>query len=391
MSFLKVTAMNWQRSKFWGQFWPLRKLSLFLILLTIAVSLGPIHADHYNNFLIFRASFFHLLQGQNLYGLFPADHFDYYKYSPTFALLMAPWALFPTAIGAVLWNLVGVLAMLLAVAGLPLGNKEKSLLIWMVLPEWIGSMQNFQSNCLMAALVAGCALLLERNRVVWAACLVALAIHIKIFGVVAVVLAATHPRRWVFAAALVGWTLGLAILPLVFLTSSQLLTEYGEWFHLLRWDNAQSVGYSVMGIWEGLTGQRLPNLPVQLAGALGLCLPVVLQKIKTQQDRMIYLGQLLIWLVIFNHKSESPTFVIAMFGFGIWYFFSPRGRPQKVMVFLTLLMVSVFFSDVFPKGIRNDYVEPLAMKAWPLFATWLWSLGAMVWPASVSNECQSAV
>jgi hypothetical protein len=40
----------------------------------------------YNNFRIFKFSFYHLVQGKDIYQLFPDDHWDLYKYSPGFAL-----------------------------------------------------------------------------------------------------------------------------------------------------------------------------------------------------------------------------------------------------------------------------------------------------------------
>src|SRR5436190_183986 len=45
-----------------------------------------------NNFRIFRAASRHLVAGANLYAAYPAEHFDFFKYSPTFALLFAPLA-----------------------------------------------------------------------------------------------------------------------------------------------------------------------------------------------------------------------------------------------------------------------------------------------------------
>src|SRR5881227_1670900 len=40
-----------------------------------------------NNFRVFRSATINLLAGRDLYAAHPEQHFDYYKYSPTFALL----------------------------------------------------------------------------------------------------------------------------------------------------------------------------------------------------------------------------------------------------------------------------------------------------------------
>ena len=47
------------------------------------------------NFEIFRTASRHLLSGQDLYAEYPAEHTDRFKYSPTFALLFAPFAWLP--------------------------------------------------------------------------------------------------------------------------------------------------------------------------------------------------------------------------------------------------------------------------------------------------------
>src|SRR3954452_5688231 len=51
------------------------------------VALGPSVEQgrvytHYNNYVIFRDAFTHLRRGQDLYTLYPDEHWDLYKYSP---------------------------------------------------------------------------------------------------------------------------------------------------------------------------------------------------------------------------------------------------------------------------------------------------------------------
>ena len=60
-------------------------------------------ASQNNNFRIFRAATRHLFAGLDLYAAYPAEQFDFYKYSPTFALLFAPFAYVPFAPAMLLW------------------------------------------------------------------------------------------------------------------------------------------------------------------------------------------------------------------------------------------------------------------------------------------------
>ena len=67
-----------------------------------------------NNFRIFRAASRHLFAGSDLYAAYPAEHFDFYKYSPTFALLFAPFAYVPFAPAMLLWNALNAGALYVA-------------------------------------------------------------------------------------------------------------------------------------------------------------------------------------------------------------------------------------------------------------------------------------
>src|SRR6478672_13962051 len=62
-----------------------------------------------NNFLIFRSAFDHLRSGADLYALHPTEHGDLFKYSPTFALFMAPFRALPYTPALLIWNLLNVL------------------------------------------------------------------------------------------------------------------------------------------------------------------------------------------------------------------------------------------------------------------------------------------
>src|SRR5436190_20527526 len=71
-------------------------LALYIVTsLAVVVQRGILGPQH-NVFRIFRQSFWHLLGGRNLYAAYPAEQGsaagDLFKYSPTAALLFAPFA-----------------------------------------------------------------------------------------------------------------------------------------------------------------------------------------------------------------------------------------------------------------------------------------------------------
>jgi hypothetical protein len=54
-----------------------------------------VHYKDYNVYVIFKQAFFHLIAQKNLYILYPHEHWDLYKYSPTFALFIVLLAYLP--------------------------------------------------------------------------------------------------------------------------------------------------------------------------------------------------------------------------------------------------------------------------------------------------------
>src|SRR5947208_14052328 len=68
-----------------------------------------------NNFKVFRAAAVNLLAHRDLYAAHPDQHFDLYKYSPTFALLFAPFAALPFAPALLIWSLLNSLLLSYAV------------------------------------------------------------------------------------------------------------------------------------------------------------------------------------------------------------------------------------------------------------------------------------
>ena len=74
--------------------------------------------------------------------------------------------------------------------------------------------------------------------------------------------------------------------------------------------------------------------------------------------------------MIFNHKAESPTYVIAMSGIGIWYF-SQRPDPlNRVLLILSFLLISMSVSDLVPAPLRNGFIRPYGIKAVMAVVVW---------------------
>jgi uncharacterized membrane protein len=338
----------------------------------------------YNNYLIFKQSFFHLIEGKDLFILYPKEHWDLYKYSPTFSLMMAPLAILPDVVGLFIWNLLNALVLFFGIKKLQLPARFKGIefskismfIILFVGLELMTSLQNEQSNGLLAGLIILAFVFLEKEKIWLGTLCITLTFYIKIFGIVAFALFLVYPQKGKFILSSAVWMIVLALMPAVFVGFDQLIFLYESWGRMLGEDHAASYGYSVMGwlqIWFGLEVSK--NVIVLLGVAL-FCLPLVKFKRNLNYEfRWRLLVSILIWVVIFNHKAESPTFVIAISGVGIWYFFSKKTKVNLALVILAFVFTSLSPTDLFPRFLRESFVIPYVMKA--MFCILIW--GKVIW------------
>ena len=327
----------------------------------------------YNNFRIFKFSFYHLIQGKDIYQLFPDDHWDLYKYSPGFALCFGLLSWMPDPVGLLLWNLINSLCLFAGIRLLPgLNDQKKSWILLFCLLEMLLSIQNTQSNGLMAGLtVLGFGLAERRSYLLSTLCIV-FSFYIKIYGALAFIFYLWYPGKWKLAGWSAFWMLVFALLPLVAVNGHQLVFLYQSWLHLLLNDRSASIGLSVMGLMESWFHLAAVKNIVTVAGFALFLLPLVRWRLYGDLHyRLLFLASALIWMVIFNHKAESPTFIIVMAGIGIWYFAGERDGLDKLLLILSFLLISMSVSDLVPPGVRNGFIRPYGIKAVMAIVIWV--------------------
>jgi len=327
----------------------------------------------YQNYVIFRNAFFHLVARQDLYAAYPIEQADLFKYSPTFALLMAPIAALPYTLGAVVWNLVNAVALFGAVMWVPtLSARARSWVLWFVLLSLISSMQTAQSNGLMAGLMLGAFAARERNRNALAALSVVAAALVKPFGGIALLPCLARPGRGRLLAWVSGWGIALCLAPLLVVPAGHLAFLYRSWFDLLQSDHATKAGLSVMAWLEAWFGLAWPKDAVIAAGGLLLVIPLARRSLfGSSAARILLAASVLIWVVIFNHMAESPTYVIAVVGVALWYFSQPPSPLNTSLVAATFLLTSLAATELCPREVRTRLIAPYVLKAVPCILVWL--------------------
>ena len=384
-----------------GQSWWLAQWS------TNTVNGAPFH--EYNNYVIFKQSFVHLIAQEDLYRAWPSEHWDLYKYTPTFALFFGIFGVFPDLWGLIGWNLLnaGVLAAGVTALG-ALSQRGQALGLLFLWPELLISLQNEQSNALIAGLLMLALGGLERAKIIRPAVWIVCSVFIKLFGIMALALLPFY-RKW---PASLLWSLGIALLMGIFPAFILPVNYYQSMLHsyagMLQHDHSVSYGMSVMGwlqAWLGtMASLPVPKTPVVGAGLLLLLLPVLrvwLRHIRTEgwlgswwRDgiqvsrafRFLWLASLMVWMVIFNHKAESPTFIIALSGILLAYANSPRTALDRVLLISCWVLSSWSPTDLFPAEWRKEWDEPLQLKVFPYILYWMRILWLMWTPEPRHRE-----
>jgi hypothetical protein len=342
---------------------------LAILLVTAAVATAICATRVCNNFLIFRAAFDHLVAGADLYADHPREHADLFKYSPTFALFIAPFRALPYGVALLAWNLLNVL-LIYAGLRLILPREERLPALQLTAIGMVTTLDGTQSNGLVAATMLLAFAALERDRVKLAAAAIGSGILIKLFPACALALAAPRRDRAKFAAWFAVIFAALVCAPLLVTPATTLLAQYRSWYAMGSVD-ALDRGASVMRLLHIVFGYDGPNWPVQLMGTGLLLLPLARGQWSDARHRRLFLASLLVYSVIFNHKAEQPSFVIAMVGMAIWYASKPRTVVRDVLAGAVIIATVPIFVGVAVPSLPGGIMPALLMTSAACTIVWL--------------------
>jgi hypothetical protein len=334
-----------------------------------------------NNFRIFRASGRHLLDGVDLYQYWPAEHADLFKYSPSMAMGFVPFAMVSEHIGLFAWHVLNAVVLVIGVTRVAPPAAAAWTLAFCLL-EALGAMQNAQANGLCAGLMLIALDAVVRDRPWGGALAVATGAHVKLFPAAAGLFGAVHPRRVVHVTAMGVMLLGMALLPLLVTSWPSLVAHYASWRALLAADSSAQAMWWFGGVIEVWLGRPVPHAPIQLLGTIAVMATAwrwrdALAAGGDVAARLRVAGLLLVYAVVFNHRGEPPTFVIAFAGIGLWWSTQPRARWRDALVLAVLVLGSLAGTDLVPKATRIAWHQETRLKAIVVCVAWC----AMLWEA----------
>lgn len=265
----------------------------------------------------------HWLAGVELYWPHQADEgADHFRYSPMAAALMLPFVLLPEQPGTIVWRffnagvfLGGVLWWIKWVWPARFNGAQLGILFLLVLPLAAGSLNNGQSNGLVAGLLlAGTAAVAGRRWNIAAVCLV-VPIVFKVYpAALAILLAVCFPARLVPRLVLVGGF--LMILALFWHTPAYAGRQFQNWVTLLMphdqtdWPRTwASCDVRLLPEWIGWRVTPRLYAGVELAAA-GL-VAVRCWFTSPGHGRLpLMFGLAVCWMTVFGPATESCTYIL---------------------------------------------------------------------------------
>lgn len=334
----------------------------------------------YNNFLIFKQSFWHTLNELPLYAAYPEEYFDLYHYGPVFSLVIAPFAITPLWLGLLTWLVAQSLFLYGAIRMLPGTKRTHIFIYWFCAHELLTALFMSQFNISTAAMLLLSYIAVEKGKEGQAAFWIMLGTFIKLYGIAGLAFFFFARNKRKFVLACVGWALVLTVVPCLLASPEYIFSQYADWYVSLSEKNSENLfavmqNISFLGMVRKISGTaNYPDLYLIAGGLLLFCLPYLrIGQYKYEAFRRTFLASALLFVVLFSTGSESSTYIIALTGVAIWYTAAPwkRSAGDITLMVFAFLLTSMSPSDLFPKYLRIHYVYPYALKALPCVLIWL--------------------
>ncbi|MXV51590.1 DUF2029 domain-containing protein [Pedobacter sp. HMF7647] len=369
-------------------------------LLAVVVTHYQLKVNLINNFLIFRGTYVHALNGVNLYDFDPSCCQDTNHYGPIFSLIMAPLSFVGVQTASYIFQIANALLVWYAIDKLPLNQLKKNAICLICTQELNMTLQTYQTNGAIAAFIILGWVCIVNRKDFWGVFWMMTGFFIKLYSIVGLVFFFISSKKKMFIYALVPASVILFILPMVIFKPAFITQSYIDWVHSLQHKNEinllASTTYqdvSVMGMVKRIfKTENLPLLPFLLPAAVIFMLPILRKNsLSSMEAKFSLLASALIFPVLFSTGSETVTYIIAYAGIGIW--FVTRQMPytawQIILMVIAIYLGSLFETDLCPHYIKKHYMIPYALKALPTLMVWLTIIYELVFPVKRTEQTTS--
>jgi Glycosyltransferase family 87 len=371
--------MNKIRTFFALPFFTQRKYIIGLwLVLAFVTGLKQYLIGSYNNYKIFAYVYRHTVQKLPLYVEYPAQYFDSNHYGPFFSIIIGPFAVLPDGVGIVLWNLFNTTLLIFGVFKLPIKEIYKVAIAWIITNEMITALLSVQFNVGLTGLLLLGFVFLEKQKLFYASIAILIGFLVKLYGIVLLAFFFFIKQKFKFIGVFIIVAIAFFFAPLLITDFAFLKMSYNDWFHALIYKSSYNesisnmANISFMGFMKKVFGIQIHVLVAVAFGASMLGL-ILLRKSQygSLTYKLLLFSDLLLCLVLFNTNVESPTFIIAFVGIAIWFILVEKSNLNLFLFIFAMILTSFSPTDIFPKFLREQYVQPYALKVLPCIFIWI--------------------
>jgi hypothetical protein len=350
-------------------------------LVTIAL-LAALNNHAINNFIIFRQSYFHLIHETNLYVEYVSQYWDHYYYSPSFAVLVSPFAFLPTQLGAFAWGILDAGVLYFAIRQIPISAQKQNFILLLSANEMMNAASNLQSNGIMAATIILSFVYILKQKEFNSTAMMILGFFIKLYSITGLAFFFFSKRKKTLIISLLLWVVVFFLIPLLATSPSFLVQSYKDWAEALalksNFDMTKDMYHNMVDVTiQGMVKRvfNLPNLNKWLfiiPGLLVFGAQYLQYKYFTNHIYRLYiLCSVLLFIIVFNTGTESPTYIIGVPAICLWYVLQEKTKWNNIIFIVSIFFSSFSYSDLFTPYLRNYVMVPYALKVVGCFIVWV--------------------
>jgi hypothetical protein len=361
-----------------------KKVFLIGILILFPIVLKDIFKQSYYNFQIFSFGSLDFWTGNNPYTSWNhlsvlGKPLDYFLYSPQFSMLFTPFAILPSWLGVLCWNLFSYTLFYFSVFSLPeqfTFVKKKFIFLYSFI-LLLQTLFSEQFNPVVAALFLFSFSLLEKNKGFWAVFLILLSGFTKVYGIFQIGMLLFYPRLWKNLLYSVSLGIIFFLLPLVKIPSNELIDYYHSWIKIVTVHSSDILRFET--IYRPL--YILWNPIKSIMEIISLCLlgflySIGLFKLKLFKEsfphRVQFLGIIMVWAILFGTVSEYNTYQIAVVGYALWFLFSQTTKIDKILLWINFILLEIIPVDILcPDKAAIFLLDKLNLNTLILAITWI--------------------
>jgi len=332
----------------------------------------------FNKYMTFNKASESLINSVSLYSKHPDNHFDFYKSSPSFALFFSIFNLIPYNVGLFIWNILNSVLIIGVVHNMSkLGYGLRNKFLWILAIEILTMALNEESYGLFLGLLFLAYWQLENGNTGKGAIILSSLMFVKFIGIFFLLLLFIYPNKIRSLATSLLTLMSIALLPLIIVNPDYLYEQYVQWFSLLFRDSNGFVNLSAMNIFESWFDVYANKfIFISIAFALMIIPLIGVRNYSSKLFRLFFISSILVFVSIFNLKSDHSTFVLSTFGICIWYFYN-RERERFLsfvdyFLFLGMIIFSIIISnEILMQYVLFDFSFPMYAESIPCFLIWI--------------------